>query len=73
MAYDPYPYAPLSALYHFFWSEIFIYYENKVFDNMSADIIATYSSDLYDDKIFFYGKVVFNIMKIVYVWQKNFF
>jgi hypothetical protein len=49
--FDPYPYAPHSAFYHFLHRK-FAFIFNKILDSMSAYIIATYDHDLFDEKIF---------------------
>ncbi len=49
--FDPYPYAPHSALYHFVHRK-FSFIFNKIFNLMSADFITTYDRDLFDEKIF---------------------
>jgi len=49
--YDPFPYAPHSTLFYLF-HRIFSFIIDKIYDNMSASIIATFKADLYEDKIF---------------------
>ena len=49
--YDPFPYAPHSALFLFF-HRTFGFVFNKLFDKVGDDIIATYGSDLLEDKTF---------------------
>ena len=49
--YEPYPYAPHSALCHFLHRQ-FAFVFSKLFDVMSADVIKTYNRDLFNDKTF---------------------
>jgi len=49
--FDPFPYAPHSALFHFIHRH-FPFISKILFDIIGADIIATYRSDLFDDKAF---------------------
>jgi cation diffusion facilitator CzcD-associated flavoprotein CzcO len=48
ITYTPYPYAPHSALYPFLHRRC-SFILNKIFDSISADIISTYSRDLFDE------------------------
>jgi dimethylaniline monooxygenase (N-oxide forming) len=49
--FAPFPYSPHSALFYFTHRH-FSSIMKKIFDSMSADIISTYRSDLFDDEIF---------------------
>jgi hypothetical protein len=49
--FDPYPYSPHGAIYNFLHRKCPIIFK-KIFDSMSADILATYKQDLYDENIF---------------------
>jgi hypothetical protein len=51
LTFYPYPYAPHSALYHFFHRTC-SFISNKVFDAMANDVMTTYAPDLFDDEKF---------------------